>query len=833
MTKALLVLFFSALVHTGFSQVLKGQVNDSTGNPLPFSTIRVLNTGYATVSNALGNYQLEVSRGRYILTFSSEGFITITDTVEISEAITLHTVVLEEQSEELEEMIVTAKGSKERGKEVMKQVIDKRSYFADQLSKYSCATYCFTSLEQENKRVPDSLKTDTVAVKEKLNITEWNGISYFKAATRYKDVIDGFTDLTDKSGSISASIMIGSDAPGDLQPENAEPANPYIFVNGIRDADINLFENLISAPGLTQNPLVSPMAYNAFVYYSYYLQSSFYEADGSKIYEIRVEPRFREEALFHGTLFIRDTTWELVSYNLGVNKGALSYFKEMRLICDYEKTGTRLVPTRREFIYMLKEGSKKISGNIRLKHSDYRFDFDDASKKFWLETTVYTPEAFNRDTSYWNGIRPFYLKAEEVAFIQQQDSILRYHASEEYLRLQDSSYNTLNIWDFLFNGIGFRNTFKKQELYIDGLINQVVPFGVGGYRHKLDVRYDKEFRSGKKLFLNPQVDYGFHNKDLKGSMGIGYTYNTRRFSRIFLEAGDVYDFMNSYQSIQGSFAPANRVRNRKLELHHTFEVTNGLYLKTGIFYSSRSSIDNIEYPSWVDLFGFFSKPEPFEGYKIFMTDIELSYHFRQKYLFKGDKKIIVGSQWPILSLDYKKGLPKVFGGQSDFDFIEVRLTDEIHLNTLGNSEFKLISGAFLRKQDLRLVENKFFRTSDKWFFSNPVNSLQLLDTALNTSNSYFQFNYIHHFNGFVLNKVWLLNRLKLQETVGGSILLIPDAHFAQAELYAGIERQFRIRKQLFKIGIYAVTSDSSFDKSNIQLKVGVNFYNSFYRKWDY
>jgi hypothetical protein len=291
--------------------------------------------------------------------------------------------------------------------------------------------------------------------------------------------------------------------------------------------------------------------------------------------------------------------------------------------------------------------------------------------------------------------------------------------------------------------------------------------------------------------------------------------------------------MNNYQSIQGTFAPANRVWNRKLEINHRMELLNGLYFKCGFQYSNRQSITGITYPSWVDQFGFFSIPEPFEGYKVFMTELEFSYHFRQKYLLKGNQKVIVGSQWPVLTLQYKKGYPHLFGGQSDFDFMELRLTDEIHFGTFGLSEYKLISGAFLRKNDLRLVEHKFFRTSDKFFFSNPINSLQLLDTALNTSNSYLQFNAIHHFNGCFLNKIWLINKLKLQETVGGSLLLIPDAHFAQAELYVGLERQLRIRKSIFKLGVYAVTAGSTFDRSNTHIKFGINFYDAFRNKWNY
>lgn len=821
-------LFFSALPLN--AQVLKGQVNDLAGNPVPFARVSVAQSSYGTVTNAKGAFRLELGQGTYRITVSSIGYAPVTDSIVMDQDEKQVIFLLPNEASDLPETVITARTKRDLGKEIMQQVIDKRKYFRDQMNVYSCDVYCFASLEKEQK---DSIRTDSVISRKKMNITEWSGTSFYKASNRYKDIIRGYIDLTEYGGNTTeVSVSFGSSDDLALEPSSYNPSNPYIFVNGLKDADINLFDNTITVPGLCQRPLISPMAYNAFLYYYFYVESSFYE-NNRKIYEIRVEPRFREEALFAGSLFIRDESWELVSYELGINKGALTYYRDMRLICDFEKEGERIVPKRREFVYLIREGQKYIHGNIRVQHKNYNYTIDDSDRKFWLETRVYIPEAFDRDTVFWNEVRPYHLKKEELLFIHQQDSIRQYHTSEEYLRQQDSSYNTLNIWDFLFNGIGFRNTFKKQEFYFNPLITQVVPFGVGGYRHRLEFSYDKGFKNNHKLSLDPMIDYGFLNKDLKGQLGIGYMYNPRRFSRIYVEAGDVYDFMNNYQSIQGTFAPANRVRNRKLEIYHRFEVFNGLYLKTGIFYSNRQSIENIEFPSWVNNFGFFSEPEPFDGYRIFMTDVEFSYHFRQKYILKGNQKIIVGSQWPVLTVQYKKGIPGLFGGQSNFDFTELRLTDEIDLRSLGQSEYKLAAGTFLRKTDLRLVEHKFFRTSDKFFFSNPVNSLQLLDTALNTSNNYLQFNAIHHFKGFFLNKIWLLNRLKLEETAGGSLLIIPDAHFTQAEMYVGIERMFRIRKQLFKIGAYAVTAGSTFDKASVQFKFGINFYDSFHGKWNY
>lgn len=829
MSLRLLFLCFFLCSFSLQAQLLKGTIEDATGEGIPFARIGVQNTSYGTVATEQGHFQLELQQGTYVIIYSAMDYTTFVDTVIISDNVTLVKIKLTEEPTELEETVITAHTQKDRGKEIMKQVIDRRSYFRDQLNEYNCKTYCFTGLEKE---MTDSIKTDSIISREKMNINEWYGRSYYKASNRYKDEIEGYIDLVDPASNPAGTVSFVVDYGQMLEPSTSAPSNPYLFVNGIKDADINLFDNLIQAPGLCQRPLTSPMAYNAFVYYNFYVESSFYE-NGQKIYEIRVDPRFKEEALFSGTLYIRDESWEIVSCALHINKGALTYFKEMYFICDYTKMGERIVPTRREFVYLIREGKRKIHGTAKIQHSEYTFEETPATNKFWLETSVYSPEAFNRKQSYWDSIRPFHLKPEEIAFIAQQDSIATYHASEEYLRKQDSIVNTLNVWDFLFNGVGFRNTFKKQEIYFCGLIEQVVPFGVGGYRHSLSVDYSKGFKNNHELELNLTADYGFHNKDLKGELGVGYMYNPRRFSKIFVSTGDVYDFVTSYQSIQGTFAPANRVRNRKFEIYHRLELINGLYFKAGIFYSNRQSIDDIEYPSWVDNFGFFSKPDPFEGYKIFMTDLEFSYHFRQKYQLRGNQKIIIGSQWPVLSFQYKKGIPNLMGGESNFDYAELRLTDEINLNGLGNSEFKFVAGSFLRKQDLRLIEHKYFRTSDKFFFSNPINSQQLLDTALNTANSFIQFNAIHHFQGFFLNKIWGLNKLKLEETIGGSFLTIPDSKFVQAELYVGLERVIRIRKQRFKLGVYAVSAASTFSQADFQFKIGVNFYDSFRGKWDY
>jgi Family of unknown function (DUF5686)/CarboxypepD_reg-like domain len=824
-----LFFFFSGIT---FGQSLKGQIKETNGTEIPFAKVRIKNTSYGTVSNAQGRYVLELKNGTYILQFDASGFETLIDTVVVSETENYHDAILKPIILEVDEVSVTAQSKKSKGKELMKRVIERRPYFYDLVPEYQCDTYCFGSLEKE---VKDSIYKDSVIGKEKMNIIEWRAITSYQQANKFKNEFYAFEDFTDVSNQVSVEVTA---AFGDNNPSIAAAAgdnfNPYLFVTGLKEAHVNLFENLLELPRISERPLISPLAYNAFVYYSYYLESSFLDSNNSLVYQVRVDPRFDYEALFYGTLYIREQGLELVSYELGVNKAALGYFKDFFLICDYEKIGERLVPHRREFVYDIKEGGKKLNGLIRIIHDDYTFDVDDSKRNFWLETSVYADDAFDKDTAYWNERRPFTLKEMERNFIQEQDSIITYHESDEYKREQDSIRNKFK-WFSPLVGYGRSNSFKKQEWYVGGLLQQVIPFGVGGYRHRLPFSYKKEFENGKKFSVDPMIDYGFRNQDVRGTFGGSFTHNPMNFAKIFFEIGDNYDQISGSQNIVGTIAPTNRVRNQKLEVGYRREIMNGLYGQLKMEYSDRQSIENIDFPAWDSIFKGITviDPPPFDRYKIFMPTLDLEYHFRQKYIIRRGRKIVLGSPYPVVFFMYKRGIPNIFEAQSNFDFMQFRVTDEIKLNTLGEAEWKFELGSFLFKKDLRIIENKFFRPSDQGFFSNPLNTLQLLDTALTTDNTYLQFNAIHHFKGFFLNKIYLINRLKLEETVGGGALFIPDANFAQVEFYAGLERKIVLWGGTFKLGLYAVTADNNFDKANIRLKFGINFYNDFTGKWEY
>ena len=755
---------------------------------------------------------------------------------------------------EISEVTIRALSKKQRGKEIMKQVIEKRNEFAEFQKKYSCSIYSVTSLQEDKLdsllKVANQLKKDTIAytkyidsILDKKTITtrttsllEWKSKSY-KDELRYKDEFEGYQDFSQQGkvyvrenrGSGTNSNMSGMES---IAPAVAQTVNPFVFIKGLKQADFDIYQNLISAEGICNKPIVSPLAYNALLFYNFYLENTYSAKSDSIQYEIRVEPIFKEEALVSGILIVKDNTWEVIDYQLKINQGALLFFEDFNLKSNYAYVNQQLLPLKKYFDYTIRQGGKKITGKNKTHYSNYE-PLEKQPNSFWNETAVYGDDARSKDSNYWSNNRQFEMSPIDKRYLHKEDSIRNYKKSNPYLAKRDSLFNATSFWDVTLFGIGFRNTFKKREFQISPLVTQVVPLGVGGYRHRMSVTYIQGFKNGTSIDIEPTLDYGFMNRDLKGEFAVGYLYNPKNFSKITLRVGDIYDYINSYQSIQGTFGPGNRVRNQKVELTYRVELVNSLYLKTNLNYSNRISIGDMKYPKWVDIFGVFAKAQPFEGYKVLVASSELEYHPFQKYVFQENQKVVTEDKYPTLSLKYTTGIPNVFGGQSNFNYLEFRLTEDGKLATLGDYQLRFNAGSFLHKKDLRLIEYKYFRTSDAYFFSNPTNSMQLIDTLLSTASNYLQFNYIHHFNGFFLDKIWLLNKLKLEECVGGGLLSVPDKKFHTIEIYAGLERRFKIKKQLFRFGIYAVQATSTRNSLDYQLKFGINAYDSFRQKWFY
>ena len=836
MKKILLAYLFlySAISFSQFA--IKGIVKDESGSAIPGVRIAVRNTTYGVPANSQGNYFLELpEKGNYILIYSMLGFEPFVDTIVISEKVTINNITLIEKSTELGTVEVYAE-KRDIAKEVIGKVIDNKKNIRSSFDTYQCNTYIKTSLEKENRFAFLAKDAEPVG-KQKMNFIESYTVTSFKQSNTYHEQVVAHHDYAEKANS---SVVVSADFtnPDNLLPNQVVEYNPYIFFEKVQDGDIDPYENIIDLPKISSKQLVSPVAINAFLNYKYTLSAVFMQ-DGQKIYEIAVEPRFKEGPLFSGTLFIIDSLWVIKSMDLSINSAAMDFFKEFRIIQDYENIDGNWVAVRREFSYSLNDGTDFVMANTRVQHSNYVFNGGFDQKKFKNEIMSYNEDAFDKDSAYWVNTRPIQLKTEELRFIFEQDSIQRELTSDAYVDSVNTEYNRLTVWDFLLNGVGFRNREKGQEIYFSPLISQPQFFGFGPYRHKLAGYYSKEFQNSKKISVNAELDYGFKYQDLKGMLGIEYTFDPKHFGSFKISGGDVYDLINSYESVVNTAASSNYVRKKFVAISQRYEIVNGLYGRISYDYSTRIAVENLARAPWLDsLFnaaGGDINPTPFETYTVSIFELELLYRFKQKYIIKKGKKITIGTQYPELQLNYKKGVPGLLGSNVNFDFLELSASDEITFGTFGNMKWNFVSGTFFGKNidDIRFIEHKFFRGSDLFFFSNPLRSLQLLDSTFHTARPYIQAFVIHHFNGAITNKIPIINKTGIELVAGGGLLYIQDFNYRHLEFYAGIERKIKIRKQLFKLSVFYVLKENNAPSVQFNFKLGLDFFNSFTNTWSY
>lgn len=858
-----------------FGQTLKGVLTDESGLPIPGANIYVKNDYVGVVTDKDGIYKISLKQGKQTIVFKMMGYNTIEKELEIrNNTLFNFDTILSVSSQLLNEAVVSS-DIRSFAKTIIQNVKEKRKDYFDSVKNFSCTFYRRVSLENlEPKRIKDSIeksqvdsleaklnkddlrkkkheqkkllrrhkndttknkKQDTYMVDYISDLDETISKLYFERPAKFKESVIA-EDLYDIKWPQQFYFMAGMDMSEGVEVESIDyqPSDPYKLISDISTADFNFYRPTVSQPSICIKPLLSPIAPGSSLFYVYDYDGLLFR-DNIKYYKIRVRPLFPADALYSGTIIVRDSTWALYSVDLSINPDVLLYCKSFRIQQTYTTTSSGIsVPESSTFTYIIKEGKRTITGITDISYSDYLLNDTFPRNTFSTEVKEYQPQALEKDSAWWVDHRPYELSENEKKFKHRIDSLSAYYNSDEYIFKTDSSVNHIDIWNILYEGVTHLNRKKQVMYFINPLVSQINPLGIGGYRHSLGGYFFKRFTNDYLLETEGLLNYGFANKDLRGRGGVGLTYYPKKFIRTFIRFGDFYEQVNSNASISSMFSRSNYARTKTFSVAQRMEIINGLFGELTFTFSDQTPINNMQQDQWSnDLFGTINIPLDFTRYAKSEFRLDLKYLVRQKYVMKNNRKILLGSNWPEFSFTWRKGVPDMLNSEVNFDYLEFGAHHELKLSRWGRLNWSALGGTFVNKKSLRILEYKYFRGSDKIFFSSPSRTLQLLGPTLSSSTAFLQFNAIHHFEGAIIDKIPLLSRLKIGLAAGGGALFMQENSFRHAEVFGGLERVFRIRRQLFRIGVFAVTADNNLSKADFTIKVGVNFYNSFSRKWDY
>ncbi|MFK7924628.1 MAG: DUF5686 and carboxypeptidase regulatory-like domain-containing protein [Bacteroidia bacterium] len=689
-----------------------------------------------------------------------------------------------------------------------------------------------SSFAKSDTAVWDTMPKTTLFVESKATV-------YFAFPDKYKTVVHGYRDyqqgISGPEG-VQVTVNVGGDG-SPVADYRTELDNLYLFNLDVSDGEFNFYRNLVEVPRLTDRPMISPLhSTNWRIVYKYKLLETYYE-DNRVHYRIQFWPRNEVGPYFKGEMIVVDGLWAIKRLEVEAMPAMLNYFVEFALVHQYspQKNG-RWILDEEKYNYKVKDGKTVYHGETITIHSEYILNQEFKRNFFRNEVRSTEKDAFEKDSSYWADFRPVELGLDNEVneLIRTQDSVVAYHSTPEYLAKADSAYNHLDWKDFLLNGITYRDRLHNMHYYMNPILEQIQPVGVGGYRHNLGGSVRKHWQRQKVLSVGGNLNLGIQNRDIRGNTRVTFLYNPRKIARAYVRIGNDYTIVTGNQTISNIICPGNFIQHQYIVVGNRFEIINGLYLDTRVNFAKRDNLEDVELQDyWTELCTNQDLRPSFDPYNEFRIRIRFEYTPFQKYQMEPYRKVILGSDWPTFSGEYRKAIPGVFNSAIDYDFVELGVKHEFMLGSLGTSRWKVTAGSFINADSIQITDLRYFRGSD-FIFANPLENLQMLGRTQSTGNAYLQLSYLHDFGGALISKIPLLKYLPLQTTVGGSMLYLQDNSFWHNELYAGLQIPFRIKQQRFKVGgFYAASYTNDENRFDGRWKVGITFFNPIKNQWQY
>lgn len=777
---------------------LKGKITGDK-EPLPFASIYIKGTTKGVNSNDEGRYTLPLSAGNYTIVFQYVGFTKKEIEINITENKLLD-VELKSDAVSLKEVVVNA--GEDPAYPIIRKAIKKRKFYNTQIEEYSCQSY-IKGL-QRIYNLPEKLKKlFKITTGEKFDTTQLGVIYLSESESNYYY----------KKPNKKKEIMYSSRVSGN---------NKAFSFNQLGQINFNFNENLISMRGISDRPFVSPLNGNAFLYYKYILLGTLNES-GTIIHKIKVKAKRQTDPCFNGIIYVQEGAWRLTGLDLMLTKNQKINFVDTLVIKQLHapvKNDSIWMPVNHNFSFTFGFIGIRGSGyyNAIVKNYDVNPNFKE--NFFSNEILVIQDSANKKDSSYWTKNRPIPITYEEAKDYRKKDSTEKVESTDRYKDSVDNKRNKFKTAD-LFMGYSFNRTKKNISIRIPGIITSGMQYNtVEGVNLSYDFSFQKSYENNKSHSVSGRVRYGVSNYLWGGALGYEYYFKPKKFSRIGIQLKSIAEQYNNQSpisplinSIYSLYLNENYMKLFKetsASINYFTEITNGLYFSGNTKYAERSALKNTsDRLIFDDKNKLFTSNDPrndqnfdslFTTNNAYTIDATILIRFKQKYVSAPNQKIITGSKYPRLSLNYKKALP-ILNTIADYDLASAMIYDEVNLGLFGRLGYRLKGGTFLNTKKLFFMDFRYFLGNQTIFNTNDyLSSYRLLPYYKFSADKWFaEAHAEHHFNGFILNKLPLLKKLNVQE-VAGIHYLTSNTLKNYYEINFGLENIFRILRIDYVMG---------------------------------
>ncbi len=781
---------------------IKGTIQSTEGDLLPFATIFVeeLNTG--TTSNGDAFFELSLPEGDYHLVFQFMGYESKTKAVTIQNDFVVLNVKLQPQVMMLQNVEVSA-ADEDPAYTIMRKAIAKSKYHQNQVDSYTSTVYL--------KGTGGLTKIPWLARRQ----LKKEGID-----TSRTFVMESITEVTYERPAIYKENVISIRSDGE-----ANETSPMMYINA------SFYDKEVAGA-------VSPLSPRAFNYYRFEYEGTF-EDRGYAVSKISVIPRSKGDDVFSGILHIVEDDWSIYSLDLDVIKLGIKFnikqsfapikenvwlpvshryfitgsilgfgfqYQYLASISNYQVT---LNPDLPDDIIIVDEKKietdqsinkdkdiTEINNNTKMGRKTLRkklIEYEKEEQKAKEEPDVISERsqkidslAYKQDSSYWQQVRPIPLSDKEIRGYQQMDSVALAEKKEE----RQDSVNTVKRNTFKIQKVITGGDFKlgkKSRLEIDNMFTTLNYNTVEGVNFMYGLRYKTRNEKSTSFSFGPQLRYAWDREVLNGRLNFNYSKfkNPGNSHALSLEGGrfisQYYDeepitpFLNTLTTLLLERNLMKIYEKDYLRAEWGQKINYKWHWRLQAEYATRYPLQNnadwtlIENKDrvYTSNFPFNAETETeFPQHNALTTSLKISWQPGLKFTKYNDVLQPQYDDAATFTFGYRGGVSGLLDSDVDFNHLYLKVEDKFDLGIRGTFTYTAEAGGFLDEPEYFVDYKHFLGNQTPFLSADLTGRFRLLEYyRFSTSGEYLQLNSNFQWRKFLLTQIPLVRLTGLKENL--------------------------------------------------------------------
>lgn len=520
--------------------------------------------------------------------------------------------------------------------------------------------------------------------------------------------------------------------------------------------DIDIYDN---AYKIMEKQFISPIANSCKSFYRYKVIDTMI-IDNSVHYKMMFEPKTKGDFTFFGSMIVSENNFAIKDIQLRMAPHVnINFIKRIELNQEFNFVDKQFwMLTNDHFLIEFAPFQKKPAVITRKNavYKNFRINqyYNDSVIAKLKENLVVDDEAIKKDQQFWDSSRFIKLSKNEAAIYHLIDTIKKIPAYKTYGEILHTVLT------------GY---YRIGPVELGPILNVISNNRLEGWRFRLGIQTSSKFANWTQF--GGYLAYGLKDKRFKGGtyaefliykkprqiINLSYTHDVVKITRTN-DLLSTDNFLNI--AITRRKPPVRLLYMDEAKIGYSIEYKQGMSM--GFTLQNRRLQQGL-----IPFFHLYKNKENRIDTLAKLNETELVFKsrwaFGEKYLDKNSlfRSSLNSGSIPVLQLECAFGIKGFLGSQYNYQKITVAFSDIIPINTIGRFEMRFQAGKVFGKVPFLLSE--VHDGNQTYIYSNTA--FNMMNDYEFYSDQYIQWNFSHHFDGFFLNRIPDIRKLKLREVI--------------------------------------------------------------------